>query len=123
MVGLWVFLWWFAVDLRWIAVVGLHLQWFLIFSFFHFTLPQTLENIFQTIFQNAIKHRKIFPEIIYICKHLRWKIIYVETNRALVNTCAAKLISTPLEKARNPQGVTMRGSNLGPLVNVMFQTD
>ena len=26
MVGLWVFLWWFAVDLRWIAVVGLHLQ-------------------------------------------------------------------------------------------------
>ena len=70
-VGLWVFLRWFAVDLRWIAVVGLHLQWFLIFSFFHFTLPQTLENIFQTIFQNAIKHRKkiIFPEIIYICKH------------------------------------------------------
>jgi hypothetical protein len=49
----------------------LHLQWFLIFSFFHFTLPQTLENIFQTIFQNAIKHRKkiIFPEIIYICKY------------------------------------------------------
>ena len=24
MVGLWVFLWWFAVNLRWIAVVGLH---------------------------------------------------------------------------------------------------
>ena len=61
--------------------------------------------------------------MIYICKHLRWKIIYVETNGALVNTCAAKLISTPLEKARNPQGVTMRVSNLGPLVNFMFQTD
>jgi hypothetical protein len=41
----------------------------------------------------------------------------------LVNTCVAKLIFTPLEKARNPQGVTMRVSNLGPLVNVMFQTD
>ena len=55
--GLW---WWVCICSK-----------FLIFSFFHFTLLQTLENIFQTIFQNAIKHKKkiIFPEIIYICIH------------------------------------------------------
>ena len=34
------------------------LQWVSDFFFFHFTLLQTLYNIFQTIFQNATKHKK-----------------------------------------------------------------
>ena len=68
---LWVFLWWFAVDLRWIAVVGLHLQWFFIFSFFHFTLPKHWKIFFRLFskMQSNTGKTIIFPEIIYIYKY------------------------------------------------------
>ena len=81
----WVLLWWWVcgffimvvcVDLWWITVVGLQFAvgfWF--FSFFHFTLLQTLENIFQTIFWNAIKHKKklFFLKSFIFANILRWK--------------------------------------------------
>ena len=88
----WVLLWvcgffygglhWIYGGLRWWVCIC---SGFCFFSFFHFTFPQTLENIFQTIFQNAIKHRKtiIFPEIIYICKHFMVKNVLRRNKRSL----------------------------------------
>ena len=48
--GLWVFLRWFVVDLRWIAVVGLHLQWFLLFFFFSFYVAPNIVKYFRDHF-------------------------------------------------------------------------
>ena len=48
--GLWVFLRWFAVDLRWIAVMGLHLQWFLFFFFFSFYVAPNIVKYFRDHF-------------------------------------------------------------------------
>ncbi len=61
--GLWVFLRWFAVDLRWIAVVGLHLQWFLLFFFFSFYVPPNTGKYFSDYFPkcNQTQENNYFP--------------------------------------------------------------
>jgi hypothetical protein len=90
MVGLWVFLRWFAVDLWWIAVVGLQHWVSDFFFFFLFILRcskhcKTFFRLFSKMQPNTGK-KKFSLKSFTFANILRWRIFYVETNGAL-NTC------------------------------------
>ena len=86
--GLWVFLRWFAVDLRWIAVVDLHLQWFLLFLFFLFYVAPNIVTYFRDYFpkcKQTLKKQSFFLKSFSFTNILRWRMFYVEINGALAN--------------------------------------
>ena len=81
--GLWVFLRWFAVDLRWIAVVGFHLQWFLLFFFFSFYVIPNIVKYFWDYFpkcKQTLKKQSFSLKSFSFTNILRWRIFYVKTT-------------------------------------------
>ena len=85
--GLWVFLQWFTVDLWWIAVVGLYLQWFLLFFFFSFYVAPNIVKYFRDYFpkcKQTLKKQSFSLKSFLFTNILLWRMFYVETNGALV---------------------------------------
>ena len=85
--------WWFAVDYRWIAVVGLHfaVDFWIFFSFLFFFILRCSKHskIFFRLFsgmQPNTGKKIIFPEIIYICKHFTVKNNLQQNKRSLNDT-------------------------------------
>jgi hypothetical protein len=84
-IGLWVFLRWFAVDLRWIAVWVCICNGFCFFSFFSFYVAPNIVKYFRDYFlkcKQTLKKQSFSLKSFSFTNILRWRMFYVETNKA-----------------------------------------